>query len=122
MSAGPPPDCLNAIQLQRRAPVLVLQQGQGGVGVLLPVSQEPRYVLVQVPDDVLEDLIVLLGKLPQHFLQRMELLLPVIDFCQEEMRSWGAAAAEKCLPGIADGRGSIPPWDPSSLWGGFLGH
>lgn len=48
-----------------------------------------------MPDDVFEDLVVLLGKLPQHLLQRVELLLPVIDLCQEGKGSQGAAAAEK---------------------------
>lgn len=44
---------------------------------------EPQDLLVQMPDDVFEDLVVLLGELSQHLLQRVELLLPVVDFCPE---------------------------------------
>lgn len=42
------------------------------------------YVLVQVRDDVFEDLVVLLGELLQHLFERVQLLLPVIYFCQDK--------------------------------------
>lgn len=53
VSAGPPPapDCLNAIQLQRRAPVLVLQQGRGrgGLGCSSPCPRNPDTYLFKCP-------------------------------------------------------------------------